>query len=160
MVGTDAGLPSLEDEPHGRQVGMKVFISHAHSDERLAHKVAAILEQAGLEVWDAKREIMPGDNWAQEVSNALQESEAMVVLLTPDAVQSQWMRWEMRWEIEYALTKKRFRSLIPVVAGDPSVLDTEDVPWILRRQKMINLTEHENEEDGIREVARTLLQVA
>ena len=140
---------------------MKVFISHAHSDERLAHKVAAILEQAGLEVWDAKREIMPGDNWAQEVSNALQESEAMIVLLTPDAVQSQWMRWEMRWEIEYALTKKRFRRrLIPVVAGDPSVLDTEDVPWILRRQKMINLTEHENEEDGIREVARTLLQVA
>ena len=50
--------------------------------------------------------------------------------------------------------------LIPVVAGDPNVLDTEDVPWILRRQKMINLTEHENEEEGIREVARTILQVA
>lgn len=140
---------------------MKVFISHTHSDQELAHKVAAILEQAGLEVWDATREILPGDNWAQEVSNALQESQAMVVLLTPDSVRSEWARWEMRWDIEYALTRKRFRRrLIPVVAGDPSVLDTDDVPWILRRQKMINLTEHENEEDGIREVARTLLQVA
>lgn len=140
---------------------MKVFISHTHSDQGLAHKVAAILEQAGLEVWDATREILPGDNWAQEVSNALQESQAMVVLLTPDSVRSEWARWEMRWDIEYALTRKRFRRrLIPVVAGDPSVLDTDDVPWILRRQKMINLTEHENEEDGIREVARTLLQAA
>ena len=140
---------------------MKVYISHAHSDERLAQKVAAILEQAGLEVWDAKREIMPGDNWAQEVSNALQESEAMVVLLTPDAVSSQWARWEMRWEIGYALGEKRFsRRLIPVVAGDPEVLNTEEVPWILRHQKTIDLTEHENEEEGIKEVARTLLHVA
>ena len=140
---------------------MKVFISHAYSDERLAHKVAAILEQAGLEVWDAKREIMPGDNWAQEVSNALQESEAMVVLLTPDAVRSEWVRREMRWNIEYALGEVRFRSrLIPVVAGDPDVLNTESVPWILRHQKIVDLTEHENEEEGIREVARTLLHVA
>ena len=140
---------------------MKVFISHAHSDEQLAQKVAAILQEAGLEVWDAKREIMPGDNWAQQVSNALQESEAMVVLLTPDAVRSEWVRWEMRWDIEYALGEARFRSrLIPVVAGDPEVLNTERVPWILRHQKMVDLTEHENEEEGIREVARALLHVA
>ena len=140
---------------------MKVFISHAHSDEQLAQKVAAILQEAGLEVWDAMREIMPGDNWAQHVSNALQESEAMVVLLTPDAVRSEWVRREMRWNIEYALGELRFRSrLIPVVAGDPDVLYTESVPWILRHQKMVDLTEHENEEEGIREVARTLLHVA
>ena len=140
---------------------MKVFISHAHSDEHLAQKVAAILQEAGLEVWDAMREILPGDNWAQEVSNALQESEAMVILLTPDAVRSEWVRREMRWNIEYALGEVRFRSrLIPVVAGDPDILNTEGVPWILRHQKMVDLTRHENEEEGIREVARTLLQVA
>ena len=140
---------------------MKVFISHTHSDQRLAHKIAAILEQAGLEVWDASREILPGDNWAQEVSNALQESEAMVILLTPDAVRSEWVRREMRWNIAYALGEVRFRSrLIPVVAGDPDILNTEGVPWILRHQKMVDLTQHENEEEGIREVARTLLQVA
>ena len=140
---------------------MKVFISHAYSDEPLAQKVAAILQEAGLEVWDAVREILPGDNWAQQVSNALQESEAMVVLLTPDAVRSEWVRREMRWNIEYALGEVRFRSrLIPVVAGDPDVLNTESVPWILRHQKIVDLTEHENEEEGIREVARTLLHVA
>ena len=138
---------------------MKVYISHAHSDERLAQRIAAILQEAGLEVWDAKREIMPGDNWAQEVSNALQESEAMVVLLTPDAVTSQWARWEMGWEIGYALGEKRFsKRLIPVVAGDSEVLNTKEVPWILRHQRTIDLTEHENEDDGVREVARTLLQ--
>ena len=135
---------------------MKVYLSHAHSDERLAEKVSRILEDAGLQVWDATREIMPGDNWAATLGNALQESQAMVVLVTPDAMRSKWVRWE----IEYALGQTRFRErLVPVFVGDPDDLEKEDVPWILRRLKVINLTEG-NEEEGIREVARTLLQVA
>ena len=135
---------------------MKVYLSHAHSDERLAARVSRILEDAGLQVWDATREIMPGDNWAATLGNALQESQAMVVLVTPDAMRSNWVRWE----IEYALGQIRFRErLIPVVAGDPDDLEKEDVPWILRRLKVINLTDG-SEEEGIREVARTLLQVA
>lgn len=85
----------------------------------------------------------------------------MVVLLTSDAVRSEWVRWEMRREIEFALGETRFRCrLIPVVAGDPDVLNTADVPWILRHQRMINLAEYENEEEGVRKVARTLLHVA
>ena len=136
---------------------MKVYLSHAHSDERLAERVSRILEDAGLQIWDATREIMPGDNWAATLGNALQESQAMVVLVTPDAMRSKWVRWE----IEYALGQIRFRErLIPVVAGDPDDLAKEDVPWILQRLKMVKLTEHGNEEEGIREVARTLLQVA
>ena len=136
---------------------MKVYLSHAQSDERLAARVSRILEDAGLQVWDATREIMPGDNWAATLGNALQESQAMVVLVTPDAMRSKWVRWE----IEYALGQIRFRErLIPVVAGDPDDLEREDVPWILRRLKMIKLADHGNEEEGIREVARTLLQVA
>lgn len=73
-----------------------------------------ILEDAGLQVWDATREIMPGDNWAATLGNALQEAQAMVVLVTPDAMRSKWVRWE----IEYALGQIRFRErLIPVVTG-------------------------------------------
>ena len=135
---------------------MKVYLSHAHSDERLAEKLSRILEDAGLQVWDAAREIMPGDNWAATLGNALQESQAMVVLVTPDAMRSKWVRWE----IEYALGQTRFRECrIPVFVGDPDDLEKEDVPWILRRLKVINLTDG-SEEEGIWEIARTLLQVA
>ena len=81
----------------------------------------------------------------------------MVVLLTPDAIRSKWVRWE----IEYALGQIRFRErLIPVVVGDAQDLMNQDVPWVLRRLNMIKLTEHANEDEGIREVARTLLRVA
>ena len=135
---------------------MKVFMSYAHSDEPLARRVFDILKEAGLEVWDGTREVMPGDNWAAKVSEALQESQAMVVLLTPNAMRSNWVRSE----IEYALGEVRFRNrLIPVVMGNPDELKKEDVPWILWTLKTIRL-EHANEEEGIKEIARTLQQVA
>ena len=124
---------------------MKVFISHAHTDESLVKKVVTVLEDAGLEVWDDTREIMPGDNWADKVAQALQESEAMVVLLTPDALRSSWVRRD----IEYALGEQNYRKrLIPVLVGDLQELSKEDVPWILRHLRMIKLAEHTKEDSN------------
>jgi TIR domain len=136
---------------------MKVFISHAHTDEPLVKKVAAVLEDAGLEVWDDTREIMPGDNWADKVAQALQESDAMVILLTPDALRSRWVRRD----IEYALGEQSYRKrVIPVLVGDPQEFPREEVPWILRHLRMIKLAEHTREEEGIRQIAQALLEAA
>ena len=136
---------------------MKVFISHAYTDEPFIKKVVAGLEKVGLEVWDATREILPGDNWADKVARALEESEAMVVLLTPDALRSSWVRWE----IQYALGEQSYRNrLIPVLVGDPEELLKEDVPWILRRLHMIDMDEYAEEEEGINQIARVLLEAA
>ena len=136
---------------------MKVFINHAHTDEPLVKKVVTVLEEAGLEVWDDTREIMPGNHWTDKVAQALQESEAMVVLLIPDALRSSWVRRD----IEYALGEQGYRErLIPVLVGDPQELPKEDVPWILRHLQMIKLAEHDKEEEGIRQIAQTLLEIA
>ena len=136
---------------------MKVFISHAHTDEPLVKKVATVLEDAGLEVWDDTREIMPGDNWADKVAQALQDSDAMVILLTPDALRSRWVRRD----IEYALGEQSYRKrVIPVLVGDPQEFPREDVPWILRHLQMIKLAEHSREEEGIRQIAQALLEAA
>ena len=87
-------------------------------------------------------------------ARALRESEAMVVLLTPDALRSSWVRWE----IEYALGEQGYRKrLIPVLVGDPKIL--EDVPWILRHLQMINLGEYP-EEEGVNQIAQALLEAA
>ena len=64
---------------------MKVFISHASTDAKLAKRVAHVLREAGFQVWD-ETQILPGDNWGTQLSEALQESEAMVVLLTPNSL--------------------------------------------------------------------------
>ena len=89
--------------PAGEARGtMKVFISHSHADAPLAARVSEALRRSGLEVWDTDLDVLPGDNWAAEVARALEESEAMVVLLTQDAINSPYVRREM----EYALGAK------------------------------------------------------
>lgn len=131
---------------------MKVFISHAQTDDSFVRKVEAGLEKVGLEVWDARREILPGDNRADKIAQALRESEAMVVFLTTDALRSPWVRWE----IEYALGEQRYRKrLVPVLAGKPD----GHVPWILRHLPMVDMEEF-TEEEGINHISQVLLKTA
>ena len=136
---------------------MKVFISYAHTDTSLARKVTNALEKTGLDVWSAEREILPGDNWAKKIAEALEESDAMVVLLTQDALRSK----VVQQEIGYALGEERFSGrLVPVLVGSPERLNDDGVPWILRRLKTVNLPEHGPDEEGMQQIAQALKEAA
>lgn len=116
---------------------MKVFLSHSHADSKLAARLSGALQQRGLQVWAPDLDLLPGDNWAAELGRALEESNAMVVLLTPKRPDSEVMR-----NIEYALGAKNYSNrLIPVVVGDPAQVRTV-VPWIIREMLRITLDEH------------------
>jgi hypothetical protein len=104
---------------------MNVFLSYTQSDQVFAEKLRSALVSAGLSVWDISHEVLPGDNWAMKTGQALEKSDAMIVLLSPDAVKSR----SVRSEIEYALGSPRYeRRLIPVV-----VKPTRGIPWILEK---------------------------
>ena len=135
---------------------MKVFISHSEEDETLARRIADVLKKAGLDVWD-DREIFPGDNWAEKIARALNESNAMVVLLTADALKSRWVQHD----ISFALGENRYKKrLIPVIVGSPEKSTGDYYPWILNRLKTIKLDAHENNEEDLQQIARALLDVS
>jgi hypothetical protein len=135
---------------------MKVFISHSSKDEALAAKITSYLENAGLDVWYDKREIMPGDNWADKIAQGLRESDAMVILLTEGALSSEFMRRD----IDYALSQKPFRRrVVPVFVGSPKDLQ-DDVPWIFDRLQSINLKANGGNEDELRQLAQVLKDAA
>ena len=117
---------------------MKVFLSHSHADAPLAAKVTEALRTRGLDVWDPDAQLLPGDNWAAEIARALEQSQAMVVLLTPQAVQSK----HVKREIEYAIGSKSYsHRLIPVVVGDRSRIPENEIPWIVRRLPWLRLND-------------------
>lgn len=121
---------------------MKVFLSHSEVDSPWAASVSGVLEASGLEVWDPDRDVFPGDNWAAETAQALEEAEAMVVLLTPEGVGAPNVRRDML----YALGAKSYRNrLIPVVVGDFDSLPAERIPWMVRRLPRVELDRHEPE---------------
>jgi len=136
---------------------MKVFISYSQKDEALATRVVASLEDAGLDAWYSKREIMPGDNWADKISQGLRESDAMVVLLTPNALDSD----SQRWDIDYALSQRPFkRRLIPVLVGDSDDFPSDRIPWIFSHLQTIKLTENAKNEEQLKQLVKVLKDAA
>lgn len=136
---------------------MKVFISHSHTDAELAARISNALEKRGFDVWDTDRDLLPGDNWAAEIARALEESEAMIVLLTPAAVDSPWVKRE----IEYALGAKNYSNrLIPVVVGDPDQFPKSGIPWIVRRLPWFGLEDSDTGDLQVEPIAEAILSHA
>jgi hypothetical protein len=136
---------------------MKVFISYVNANRDLAKKVSVSLKRAGFTVWDSEEEVFPGDNWAEKIARALEEADAMVVILTEESVNSR----TVRREIDYALGKKTFKDrLIPVFVGSPESLFEENIPWILRRLKIIKLSGNLQAEGEFDQIAQALQAVA
>ena len=58
------------DSKQSEVLNMKVFISRASTDAKLAKRVADVLKEAGFEVWD-DTQILPGENWGEKLAEAL-----------------------------------------------------------------------------------------
>jgi hypothetical protein len=136
---------------------MRIFISYAARDEELASQLADQLSQAGFSVWDAAKEIAPGDNWAKETGRALDESDVMVAVITRGALQSRFLEGD----IQYALTSKRFaHRLVPVLVDYVTFEAGKDVPWILLKMDPVYLSKADQSDkfkavvDRVREIAQ------
>jgi hypothetical protein len=114
---------------------MNIFISHAPSNELLARHVANALRKAGFQTWD-QTQILPGDNWAAETGRALERANAMLVLLTPAALQAT----NVQGDVSYALGQLSYKNrVVPVLAADPGEVPLDEIPWILRKFQMMEL---------------------
>lgn len=113
---------------------MKVFISHAEKDRDFARELASTLSAAGFETWFDNL-VVPGENIHQAFAQALERSQAMIVLLSPDSMESEWVRAE----IQYALGSRDYQGRIIPVLLQP----TEQIPWILKKFSIIPATTDE-----------------
>src|SRR5512135_1913329 len=65
----------------------KLFLSYGRHDAvSVAVRLKKDLEDAGYEVWMDSSEIKAGTAWMNEISKGLNESQAVVALLSPHAV--------------------------------------------------------------------------
>lgn len=81
---------------------MQIFISHSSKNAKEAQEVCRIIEQAGHKCFLAPRDIRSGHEYAEEIIDGIDSSEAVVLLLSEAANSSP----HVLREIERAVSKK------------------------------------------------------
>ena len=132
---------------------MKVFITHSHGNRPLVRQVVKTLKQAGLDVWDDEYDTYPCDNWAKVTGQALEQSDALVVLVTPDALDSVIVHRD----VGFALTNIQFEyRVIPVLAGVDLSVAKENFGWIMHHLDVITMATCDTQEEGIHQITHAL----
>lgn len=73
-----------------------IFLSYSRKDNDIMQRVKQSFLDAGLTVWTDEG-IQPGTpSWQDAIENAIQETQAIVCLLSPDAKNSRWVRAELQ----------------------------------------------------------------
>ena len=86
-----------------------VFISHDHEDWRTAEKIARGLEKAGYKTWYYERDKIVGLSYLAQTMNAIESSQAVVVLISRRSIESNQVDNEVVRTLE---AKKRFIPLL------------------------------------------------
>lgn len=84
-----------------------IFISHVHEDDDLLPKLKDLISKAGMEVRDgsinsAKPNDASNDDYIKReiLAPRIQWASTLIVLITHDTAQSEWVNWEIKYAIE------------------------------------------------------------
>lgn len=104
---------------------MPVFISYSHADKQKIDLIAGMLVRKRASVWVDRWELKPGDSILNRVQEAVEGSSALLVMLSPASVESEWCKKELTAGLMRELDEKR-------VVVVPVLLEDCKIPMFLR----------------------------
>lgn len=125
----------------------KVFLSYSRKDEQSVIELQQKLRHEDIFAWRDKSNIGGSVEWAKALETALKKLSALVVVVTPDSAQSEWVEKECR---EFGGMGK---PVFPYIA-DPA--NKENLPEYLKEIQYIDGTESEGFNNLTRELRRVL----
>ena len=116
---------------------LRIFLLYARQDEATVHRLYRRLVRDGADVWMDRAKLLPGQNWAMEIHNAIYSSDITIACLTKQFHQQGGYRHE---ELKIAL--RRANSL---PSGQifliPARLEACELPEPLARWQCVDLFE-------------------
>jgi hypothetical protein len=110
----------------------EVFLSHASQDHAKAARLRKVLIEHGVPVWFSPHHIKAAQQWQDEIGEALARCDWFMILLTPNAVKSMWVKRELN----YALSEKRYEEhIIPALFKE---CDHRRLSWVLPQLQWID----------------------
>jgi Holliday junction resolvase-like predicted endonuclease len=110
----------------------QVFLSYAKADEEIAQRIADELRWRGISVWFDVYELKAGDSIAKAIEDAISASDYLIVLLSPNSVNSVWVQKELAAALSRDLSARDI-TLLPVVIADC------DIPLLLASYQLLDL---------------------
>ena len=124
----------------------EIFLSHSDHDRQFVQELVAVLRRHGLPVWNSRTNIRGAQQWHDEIGAALRRCDWFVLVLSPSAVESIWVKRELL----FSLQENRFdNKIVPLVYQD---CDYERLSWTLPIFQMIDFTQAF--EQGCRDLLR------
>jgi hypothetical protein len=112
----------------------EVFLSHASKDQAFANRLAAVLSRHGLKVFYSRKSIRGAQQWHDEIGRALERCNWFVLVLSPAAVASEWVKREL----VYALQKRRYRKhIVPLLFKSCKI---DRLSWTLSEFQWVDFT--------------------
>ncbi len=112
----------------------EVFLSHSDLDREFAGSLSEVIRRHGIPVWYSQTNILGAQQWHDEIGAALQRCDWFAVVLSPQSVESTWVKRELL----YALNHDRFENKIVPIMYQPC--DHERLSWTLSEFQMIDFT--------------------
>lgn len=104
---------------------MPIFISYSHNDKKFVDQFAAQLVKHHVNVWVDRWELNIGDSILEKVQEAIDESSALLVVLSKSSSASEWCKKEINGAFLKELEEKRVFVL-------PVLLEDCDIPLFVR----------------------------
>jgi Tol biopolymer transport system component len=122
------------------------FMSYSREDVNYQKRVISELRQHGLSVWVDTENLIPGSPaWEREIERAIRSASGIIVLLSPAANNSEWVRREI------SFAEQNNKRIFPVlIHGD----EDDSIPLRLSSHQRVDLRRNFN--DGLRELENAL----
>lgn len=119
-----------------------IFFSYSRDDSEFVLNLAKEMRAEGADVWLDQLDIKPGSRWDKSIEDALDASDAVLVILSKTSVDSN----NVMDEVSYALEEEK--TVIPVL------FEECDVPFRIRRLQFADFTE--SHEKGMATLTKAL----
>jgi TIR domain len=131
------------------QLPPSIFLSHSHADSSFAKTLAKDLSQAGARVWIDEAEIQVGDSLIEKIRDGIDSMDYLAVVLSPESVNSQWVRREVDIATNQEIEGKRVKVL-------PLLYKPCDLPGFLKGKLYSDFTVPSKYDSALGTVLRRL----
>lgn len=125
----------------------EIFLSHAHADRFFLNRLSAVLRSHGISYWYSKIHLLGAQQWHDEIGRALSRCDWFLVVLSPAATKSEWVKREL----VYALNEQRYTGKIVPLLLLPC--NYNRLSWTLGEFQTVSFA------DDFNEGCRSLLKV-